>query len=98
MAAGKSTFFEGATLGPQRGFYWNSNNLADPEPALVTRAPLEVVYGEKRKEPTKPPHHLLETQIFPALHKSNTLEVKPEQLSFVVQPGLSLSEIKPKIS
>ena len=61
---------------------------------MVSRAPLEVVYGEKRKEPTKPPHHLLETQIFPALHKSNTLEVKPEQLSFVVQPGLSLSEIE----
>ena len=62
------------------------NFIANPEPKPISRAPLEVVYGESPKERTKPPHHLLETQIFPNLHKNDIFQVEPEQLSFIIQP------------
>ena len=78
-------------------FYENGSNRAkkaDPEPVVITRAPLEVVYGEKRKEPTKPPHHLLETQIFPTLHKNDIIQVQPEQLCFVVQHGHQTKKLR----
>jgi len=60
-------------------------SIADPEPLLIGRHTLEEVYGESPKERAKPPHHLLETQIFPNLHKNEIFQVEPEQLSFIMQ-------------
>ena len=60
-------------------------NLVDPEPLVIGRQTLEEVYGESPKERAKPPHHLLETQIFPNLHKNEIFQVEPEQLSFIMQ-------------
>lgn len=60
-------------------------NLVDLEPLVIGRQTLEEVYGESPKERAKPPHHLLETQIFPNLHKNEIFQVEPEQLSFIMQ-------------
>lgn len=60
-------------------------STVDPEPLVIGRQTLEEVYGESPKERAKPPHHLLETQIFPNLHKNETFQVEPEQLSFIMQ-------------
>ena len=69
------------------------NNLVDPEPLVIGRQTLEEVYGESPKERAKPPHHLLETQIFPNLHKNEIFQVEPEQLSFIMQHVSYLPEI-----
>ena len=45
---------------------------------------LEQVYGEIPSERPKPPHHLLETQIFSHLQKNEIFQVEPEQLSFLI--------------
>ena len=58
--------------------------IGDLESGIISHAPLEVVYGEKPVTPVKPPHHLLETQIFPQLDRNKILQVQPEQVSFVI--------------
>ena len=48
---------------------------------------LENRYGEKAAAPVKPPHHLVETQIFPQLNANDIIQVQPEQISFVIGSG-----------
>ena len=54
---------------------------------------LEQVYGEVPVERVKPPHHLLETQIFSHLQKNDIFQVEPEQLSFLVNKVRYFSKI-----
>ena len=48
---------------------------------------LEQRYGEQPAAPAKPPHHLVETQIFPQLNANEIIQVQPEQMSFVIGRG-----------
>ena len=51
---------------------------------------LEHVYAEVAVERVKPPHHLLETQIFSHLQKNDIFQVEPEQLSFLVNKVINV--------
>lgn len=58
---------------------------------------LEEVYGsedESEKVRHKPPHHLLETQIFSYLEKNEILRVNPHQLSFLLNKGPTKKKVK----
>jgi hypothetical protein len=55
---------------------------------------LEQVYGEVPVERVKPPHHLLETQIFSHLQKNDIFQVEPEQLSFLVNKSVKPKKVK----
>jgi len=55
---------------------------------------LEKIYGEPPAERAKPPHHLLETQIFSNVQKNEIFQVEPEQLSFSVNKSLKAKKVK----
>jgi len=66
--------------------------LNNAQPSIGQR--LEHVYGDIPVERVKPPHHLLETQIFSHLQKNDIFQVEPEQLSFLVNKTVRTKKVK----